>query len=193
MEDPAGPFAVIEFYPERDIENVFRVSTLICTISYNLFRDTLCHFVNPESLHFNEDTKRAVKDVRIISRQPWSSEDIGLLFCYNLLRNNCGISQHKNGWGFRPEIDDDSLAACIDRIMIQRNEIICSTKSGLSESAFREIWCRCRDDIIKIEQHVIGGKVYEQRVDDLLSMPIQQQIALNYVGKCKPVNCRNYS
>ena len=115
-----------------------------------------------------------------------------LLFCYNYLRRNCGISPHKCGWGFLPDTNDHSLAACIDRIMVQRNAIAASMKCGISDSNFHEIWRKLRDDIIEIEKQVIGGNAYVQRVHDLFSMPINQVLAVKYVGKRKHVLCSSY-
>ena len=56
-------------------------------------------------------------------------------------------------------------------------------KFGLSDSVFQEIWCKLRNDIIEIEQQVIGGNEYKERVDFFLAMSVNQLIAVNYVGK----------
>ena len=70
-------------------------------------------------------------------------------------------------------------------------------KYGTSESNFKDILRTLRDDIIEIEQQVIGGNTYEQRIDNLFSMPINQVFAVKYVGKRKHVsyssNCYHYS
>ena len=182
-------FAVTQFYPERETANMFRVCSLIFTISFNLFRDTLCHFVNPKRLQFDEDDNLALEALQTSSRNLWRSKDSGLVFYYNLLRKNCGISEHKNGWGFLPDVKDNSLAACIDRIMFQRNTVVHCLKSGLSESTFHEICSKLQDYITDMEQQVIGGQVYKQRVDELLSMPINQIISVKYVGKRMHVSC----
>lgn len=189
LNDTPSPFAVMQFYPERETENLFRVCTLICTITSNLFKDTLCRYEKPTSLSFEEDLKNCT-DTHDDEGNPlhfkmrsYGLKDDELLFCYNHLRNNCGIPQHKNGWGFPPETDDHSLAACIDRIMIQRNAIADSMKFGLSDSVFQEILCKLRNDIIEIEQQVIGGNEYKERVDVFLAMSVNQLIAVNYVGK----------
>lgn len=187
-------FSVTQFYPERETINLFRAGMLISTISLYLFRDIVCRFVNPNSLHFEKDLmltpltdEDEFKEPRNFSGSDWSSTDNDLLFCYNLLRNNCGIIQHKNGWGFLPDINDHTLAACIDRIMIQRNVIASHMKSGLSEISFKEICQKLRQDIKNIEQQVIGGYLYEHLVDDFLSMTFNQLIAVEYVGKRKHV------
>lgn len=178
-ENPLNPFPVIQYYPDRKAENLFRVCALIDTISSDLFRDTLFRFVNPASLEFGNHIAEVLPNNR-------------LLFWYNYLRRNCGISPHKRGWGFLPDTNEHSLAACIDRLMIQRNEILASMKCGISESDFQEIWPKLRDDIIEIEQQVIGGNAYEQRVHDLFSMPINKMFAVKYVGKRKHVVCTIY-
>lgn len=168
---------------------MFRVCKLICTITSNLFKDTLCRYEKPTSLSFEEDLKNCTDThddeghSLHLKMRSYELKDDELLFCYNHLRNNCGILQHKNGWGFPPETDDHSLAACIDRIMIQRNAIAAFKKFGLSDSVFQEILCKLRDDILEIEQQVIGGNEYKERVDVFLEMPINQLIAVNYVGK----------
>ena len=65
-------------------------------------------------------------------------------------------------------------------------------KCGISDSNFHEIWRKLRDDIIEIEKQVIGGNAYVQRVHDLFSMPINQVLAVKYVGKRKHVLCSSY-
>lgn len=192
-------FSVTQFYPERETVNLFRAGMLISTISLNLFRDIVCRFVNPKSLHSEKDSiltpqteEEEIKESPNFAGIDWSSTENDLLFCYNLLRNNCGIIQHKNGWGFLPDINDHTLAACIDRIMIQRNVIASHMKSSLSETFFKEICQKLRQDIINIEQVVIGGYLYAHLVDDVLSMTINQLIAVEYVGKRKHVSYLGY-
>lgn len=196
-EDTISPFAVIQYYPDRETENLFRVCTLIDTISSNLFRDTLFRFVNPTSLEFEGKLELNPagsfgKYAEVLPNSRLRSKGNDLLFCYNYLRKNCGITQHKSGWGFLPDTNDHSLAACIDRLMIQRNSIAASMKCGISESNFQEIWRKLRDDIIEIEQQVIGGNVYKKRVQNLFSMPINHVFAVEYVGKRKHVLCSSY-
>ena len=189
---------MIQYYPDRETENLFRVCTLIDTISSDLFRDTLFRFVNPTSLEFEgkfefNPAGSFGKHTEVLPNSRLRSKDTEMLFCYNYLRKNCGITHHKCGWGFLPDTDDHSLAACIDRLMVQRNAIAASMKCGISESNFQEIWRKLRDDIIEIEQQVIGGNAYEQKVHDLFSMPINQIFAVKYVGKRKHVLCSSYS
>ena len=189
LNDAPSPFAVIQFYPERETENLFRVCTLICTITSNLFKDTLCRYEKPTRLWFEDDFKFVTdthddeKNILIFKGMSYRLKEDEVLFCYNHLRNNCGIPQHKNGWGFPPETDDHSLAACIDRIMIQRNAIADSMKFGLSDSVFQKILCKLRDDIFEIEQQVIGGKEYKEKVDVFLATSVDQLFAVHYVGK----------
>nr|XP_022306055.1 uncharacterized protein LOC111112657 isoform X3 [Crassostrea virginica] len=183
--DTISPFAVIQYYPDRETENLYRVLTLIDTIPSNLFKDTIRRFVNPTSLEFERRIGIfGLVGIHMAQAFPTSrleSEEINLLFCYNFLRKNCGISQHKRGWGFLPDTNDHSLAACIDRLMLQRKAIAATMKYGTSESNFKDILRTLRDDIIEIEQQVIGGNTYEQRIDNLFSMPINQVFAVKYV------------
>lgn len=161
---------------------MFRVCTLIWTISLNLFKDTLCRYVNPTNLCFEEYHQKGTNKHNDEGHR-LELKDAELLFCYNYLRNNCGVPQHKNGWGSPPDSDDNSLAACIDSIMIQRNAIVRYMKSGISDLAFQHILYKLRDDIIEIEQQVIGGNEYKERVDVFLATSINQLIAANCVGK----------
>ena len=187
---------MIQYYPDRETENLYRVLTLIDTIPSNLFRDALRRFVNPKILEFEYRFNLfglSGKHMTLsIPTRHLKSEDDALLFYYNYLRENCGISQHKSGWGFLPDTNDHSLAACIDRLMLQRNAIALSMKYGISESNFEDILRTLRDDIIEIEQQVIGGNTYKQRIDNLFSMPINQEFAVKYFGKRKHVSYSTY-
>ena len=135
---------MIQYYPDRETENLFRVCTLIDTISSDLFRDTLFRFVNPTSLEFEDkfefnQAESFGKHTEVLPNSRLRSKDNELLFCYNYLRKNCGITQHKCGWGFLPESSDHSLAACIDRLMVQRNAIAASMKCGISAVSYTHL------------------------------------------------------
>ena len=108
---------------------------------------------------------------------------------YGLLQKWCNISQHKNGWGNIPDNDDNCLAACIDRIMIQGRIITDSKKVGISDSSFQEIWETLRNDILEIERQVIGGHVYEEKIDDLFGMDISLSMSERYIDECKHALC----
>lgn len=46
------------------------------------------------------------------------NNDLDVPLLYILLRNICNIPPHNNGWGLPPDTDDQSLAACVERIRI---------------------------------------------------------------------------
>lgn len=147
-------FTDTERLPPKE-ENV--LIYMICT---ELFRDILSHFVKPANL----DLEIKSQTLKLISASDTQSD---LNFFYDLLRNMCNISPHKNGWGNPPESRDKCAAACIDRIKSKIDEIR-SSKGGfsMSKSSLRNL----RNDIVEVERHVLDGHLYEERVDNLFSI-----------------------
>ena len=148
-------FSDINYHSQKE-ENA--LINMICT---ELFRDVLSHFVNPANLNLEiESQKSKIKSSH--DRQSY------LNFFYDLLRKVCNISPHKNGSGNPPNSKDNSIAACIDRIKFKSDEIW-SHKGGLLRSNFQDILRNLRHDIVECERQVLGGQLYERRIDDLIS------------------------
>lgn len=89
---------------------------------------------------------------------------------YIILRNICKIPDHKKGWGNAPLKGDTSLAACIERIRLQRNSLTGHSTNGMVEDVeFQNIWAELRNAIVDIEKQLTGGESYQRHVDALLT------------------------
>ena len=139
-------------------EEKYVLTVILCI---ELFKDTVSHFVNPANLHLEIDRKT----LKLTSK---SDRQSYLHFYYDLLRYTCNISPHKNGWGNPPNSKDNCVAACIERIKFKNDEIL-SKKSFCSCSTCQDILRNIRNDIVEVERQVIGGQLYERRIDDLFS------------------------
>ena len=186
-----GPFSATDFYPQRDIENWIRVCQLIFTIAVDLFRDTLSGFMNPLRLKSLLDEQNLYQKFEklFFSKTTLSIEICLHRLLYRLLQKWCNMSQHKNGWGNMPDLNDNCLAACIDRIMIQGRIITDSKKIGISDCSFQEIWKTLQNDILEIERQAIGGRLYEEKVNDLFEMDISLSMSERYIDECKYALC----
>ena len=126
-----------------------------------MFIDILSHFVNPTNLNL-EIERHTFK----LPSESDRKDDLN--FCYDLLRKTCNMSPHKNGWGNPPNSKDNCAAACIDRIKSKSDEIW-SHECGLLRSNFQDILRNLRNDIVEVERQVLGGQLYEGRIDDLIT------------------------
>ena len=181
MADVPGPSSAPYFSPRRSTENYSRLCQLIMTICSDLFRTILSQYIKPENLRLELDSNRT-RLLKILNVEqsnllypPASqskylvSSDMDLSLLYILLRNMCKIPTHQNGWGKTPKSGDKCLAACIERIRIQRNKISGhSTIGEIDDTLFQDIWSNLRNDILKIEQVISGGNMFERGVDELL-------------------------
>jgi hypothetical protein len=115
-------------------------------------------------------------------------KDLDISVLYILLRNICNIPGHCNGWGNSPLDADMSLAACIERIRIQRNLIYGHAASGeMEDLVFQDYWDKLKKSILEIEKQIFGGDLYERGVNELLTCDLNPSRAEVYVKEFKGI------
>ena len=87
--------------------------------------------------HLSKDQREKLYPDNDDFKGSYADFDVSLL--YKLIRNLSGIPGHAKGWG-KPEINDNSLAAHIERIRLLRNHISHSSTSQLTDQEFNEKW-----------------------------------------------------
>ncbi|XP_055999929.1 uncharacterized protein LOC125676249 isoform X3 [Ostrea edulis] len=199
MADVPGPSTAPYFSPRKETENFSRLCQLIMTICSDLFRDILSRYIKPAGLRLELDNNRT-KLERIMNAQQkeqiyppsgtttLTSKDLDISVLYILLRNICKIPKHQNGWGNPPLDTDTRLAACIERIRIQRNLISAhSTIGEIEDTVFQDHWDKLKNSILEIEKQLIGGDMYARGVDELLSCDLNPTRAEKYVKEFKNI------
>lgn len=203
MADIPGSSSTPYFSPRKSTENFSRLCQLIMTVCSDLFRTILSHHIKPENLRMELDRNRT-RLLKILNVEqsnllypPASqskylvSSDMDLSILYILLRNICKIPTHQNGWGQTPKSGDKCLAACIDRVRIHRNMISGhSTIGEIDDTLFQNIWSNLSSDIIKIEQVISGGNMFERGVDELLKCELNPSRAQKYVEAFRNIQCK---
>lgn len=193
MEDKSGPSKAILCGQNKSTENYFRLCGLITTLCSEIFRITLSSCIAPDKLRSELDSNRTkleklmnVSQREQIYNNPGnalSTKDFDISLLYILLRNICRsrIHKHKNGWGNPPEKGDNSLAACIERIRIQRNSISAHSPNGKIENVeFQIKWDELKNDITQIERLVTGGEGFKESVDNLYNCKLSHDIEEKY-------------
>ena len=155
-------FEFVSYFTDTERLPKKEKNVLIIILCTELFIDIVSHFRNPANLYLEIERQMS----KITSGSDRQSD---LTFFYDLLRDTCNISAHKNGWGNPPKNKDNSVAACIDRIKFKNDEIW-SQKGYLLWSNCQDILRNLRNDIVEIERQVLGGQLYERRIDDLISI-----------------------
>ncbi|KAK3092981.1 hypothetical protein FSP39_009624 [Pinctada imbricata] len=129
--------------------NANRAGRILLDPCTDQLRDVLRQRVPPANFHYvitrnRSNLPRLTQPQRdlILPRSgqysgDYSDMDVSLL--YLLLRNVCNIPPHNNGWGNLPDMQDSSLSASIDRIRGNRNRIVHSSTSLLSQTDFNEV------------------------------------------------------
>jgi hypothetical protein len=198
MGDVAGSSTAPSFKINKAKENYARLCQLIVTICGDLFRDILSRYIKPADMRSELDKNRS-KLKRLNTQQkeqvyPSSattvitSKDFDISLMYTIFRNICNIPEHHNGWGNEPRVTDTSLAACIERIRIQRNLISGHSSIGeIDDTQFQDRWGKLKDAILEIEKQMTGGDVYERRVNDLLTCDLYPSGAEYYVQQFKRI------
>uniref|UniRef100_A0A8W8M9X6 DZIP3-like HEPN domain-containing protein n=2 Tax=Magallana gigas TaxID=29159 RepID=A0A8W8M9X6_MAGGI len=161
----------------------------------DLFRDILSHYIQPANLRTELDKNKnkldKVKSInpqqkRLLYPDPGKAspmaKDLDFSVLYVLIRNICGIKPHKNGWGDNIENSDNSIAACIDRIRLQRNLISGHSKTGSMDNAsFHSTWTVLESSIIEIEKQLTGGNMYKRAVNALYLCELSPSSTKRYV------------
>lgn len=156
-------FTLLYFNPQKGTENFLRLCRLIMVLCNDLFRDILSHYIKPSDLRaeldknkkklmtiMNTDQKKKIYPTN--GNTSLTSNDLDISVIYILLRNICNIPEHYEGWGNYPNKNDTSIAACIERIRIQRNKIAGhSTDGRVTCDEFKNHWSEIRNAVVDIE------------------------------------------
>ena len=195
MSDDPGPSSVTKLRLTKPAENYCRLCQLIMTVCSDLFRDILSHHIQPANLRGKLDKNKdaLLKALKFSEHkkllfpqsggQSLSAKDMDLTILYVLLRNICGISSHRNGWGKTPNTGDITLAACIERIREQKNAIASHSNIGeIDDNRFQDIWMKLQTDIVNIQKELNGGDMYERAVKVLFSCELTPKKARESAG-----------
>lgn len=195
MASLPGPSSSPYIWQNKATENFSRLCQLIVTICSDLFRNILGHYIQPANLRTELDKNKTkilkvksinVQQKRLLYPDPGKAsplaKDLDFSVLYVLIRNICSINPHKNGWGNNPENGDNSIAACIDRIRLQRNLISGHSKTGSMDNAsFHYTWTVLENSIIEIEKQLIGGDMYKRAVNALYLCELSPSSTKRYV------------
>lgn len=199
MASGSGPPTTSNNIQDKETENFCRLCQLIITICSNLFREIFSYFIKPSDLRSKLDTKKPMLlKVKSINDQqmkllfpgpgdkPTVLEDLDICLLYVLLRNVCNIKPHQNKWGKRPNKNDKSIAACIERIKLKRNAI-CGhiNKGSIDDVQFLMYWKELKNDIVQIKIQLQFTYDYEKAVDELFSCDLNPTTARMFVEKYK--------
>lgn len=185
--DVFGQFPAPCSHRGKPTENFFRLCRLITTICTDILRAALNFHIQPADLRSKLDRERQrlgtianVQQMELLfpaNRNTLTANDLDISVLYILLRYICDINRHRKGWGHQPEPGDNSIAACIERIRIQKNKVLTSsTNVEIQDADFQNRWAELRSAVVELEKHLSGRDVYARSVDDLL------QRDLNSVG-----------
>lgn len=181
MDTPPSPSIVPYFNPRRATENYLRLCLLITVLCGDLFRIILSIYIKPSNLRSELDKNRTKLEKNLNTAQKnliyppagnafLTTKDCDISVIYILLRNICNIPSHNAGWGNPPAKGDNSIAACIERIRLQRNLILAHCTNGMVEELmFKNHWDELRNAVVQIETQLIGSELYKRGVDSLLT------------------------
>lgn len=182
-DPPETPIDLSNYYfnPKKAMANYLRVCRLITVLCNDLFRDILSHYIKPSDLRAELD-KNKIKLMTIMNTDQkkkmyprngntsLTSNDLDISVIYIVLRNICNIPEHYNGWGNYPNKNDTSIAACIERIRIQRGIIAGHSANGrVEDDEFQNHWSEIRNAVVDIEKQLIGGDVFQRGIDHMLT------------------------
>lgn len=164
------------FHRGKPAENIIRFCLLIVPICTDILRDVLSRYIKPADLRSELDKNRRrlekimnTEQKKLIypanGNKALAAKHLDISVIYIILRNICNIPKHKNGWGNPPKTGDNSIAACIERIRIQRNEVSAhNTNAVMEETEFNNRWTELEETVLEIERQLTGGNLYERGV-----------------------------
>uniref|UniRef100_A0A8W8P4M3 DZIP3-like HEPN domain-containing protein n=1 Tax=Magallana gigas TaxID=29159 RepID=A0A8W8P4M3_MAGGI len=175
LEDPRQS-STHYFNRGKPAENFLRLCRLILTICTDILRDVLSRYIKPADLRSELDKNRHrlekimnTEQKKLIypanGNKALAAKHLDISVMYIILRNICNIPNHQNGWGNPPKTGDNSIAACIEKIRIQRNEISAHHTNGeIEETEFNNRWTELEEAVLEIERQLTGGDLYERGV-----------------------------
>lgn len=175
LEDPRQS-STHYFNRGKPAENFLRLCRLIMTICTDILRDVLSRYIKPADLRSELDKNRHrlekimnTEQKKLIypanGNKALAAKHLDISVMYMVLRNICNIPKHKNGWGNPPKTGDNSMAACIEKIRIQRNEISAHHTNGeIEKTEFNNRWTELEGAVLEIERQLTGGDLYERGV-----------------------------
>lgn len=179
--DASGSLLAHCFNPKKATENHLRICQLITLVCGDLFRDILSRYIKPTNLRSELDTNRPKLEKELNKQQKnliypatgntlLTAQTFDVSIIYIILRNICNIPSHRNGWGNPPAKRDNSIAAGIEIIQLERNLISAHSTNGMMEDLkFEKHWKELRDAIVQIETQLTGSDLYKRGVDFLHS------------------------
>lgn len=168
------------FHRGKPAENFLRLCRLIMTICTDVLRDVLSRYITPTDLRSELDKNRHRLENIMNAQQreiiypangnkALASKHLDISVMYIILRNICNVPKHRNGWGNPPQTGDNRMAACIERIRIQRNEVLAHHTNGeIEKKEFENRWTELQEAVVEIERQLTGGDLYERGVEYLL-------------------------
>lgn len=168
--------------------NFIRICLLITRICTDLFRIVLGTYISPAMLRKKLDDnkyklkkKLNEKQIELIYPDTASSEltpnDLDLSALFKILRFVFNIQKHKNGWGIPPKMNDNSIAACLDRIRLKRDHYFHKPDIIIiDDTEFQNTWDDLRYSVVELEKRFIGGDLFKTAVDDLYTLKIAEEL-----------------
>lgn len=167
--------------------NYIRICLLITRICTDLFRIILGIHISPaelrKKLDDNENKLRKKlnpKQIELIYPDSASSaltaNDLDLSAMFKILRFVVDIQKHTKGWGKPPKKDDNSFAACLDRIKLMRDHYFHKSNIMVDDKEFQNTWDDLRYSVVELEKRFLGGDLFKTAVDDLCTLKIGEAL-----------------
>lgn len=117
----------------------------------------------------------------IIKGGNYNTFDMSLL--YVLLRNICRIKAHRNGWGFMPPVNDNSLSANVERIRRIRNTYYGHASDfSISNQDFADIYQNLLSIVSSLDMYC-GGSKYQNEMKKLKTCCMDPRSKVMYLKK----------
>lgn len=162
----ADPYAATQ-----EMTNKLRVARLLMCPCTDQLRDILRYHVPPDK--FNSVIQKKKSQLSHLTKPQrqlifpdsgaytgdYNDMDISIL--YILLRNICGIKEHRNGWGKDPDSADRSVSANIERLRLARNS--CGHSNlDMSNDKFNQVWSDISASVVDLDNFL--GTKYQDSV-----------------------------
>uniref|UniRef100_A0A8W8LMT3 DZIP3-like HEPN domain-containing protein n=1 Tax=Magallana gigas TaxID=29159 RepID=A0A8W8LMT3_MAGGI len=171
-----------------------RLARAILGPCMDVLREVLAKETSPPDLekkvktYILENRKPSISEQqkRLVYGKDYSVFDVTLL--YFLLRNMCSIPPHKNTWGKKPELTDNSVSANIERIRILRNEWYGhATDFSLSKSDFERKWNHLSQIVKELEGYLGTTTTYQDTLIELKTCCMDPGSVQHYIDTLKTV------
>lgn len=173
-------------FPEKATNNYLRIVKLLSKVCIEIVRILFSSLIPPDSLKATlQKNKCRLENILFDSERTLiysnarvnpllTAKDLDISIMVKLLKELGRIRPYRHGWKRPPQEGDDSIAACMQMIKIQRDIVYHKTDGEINDVDFENIWRKLEFAVVEMEKKLIGGMFFKKAVEYVKTCKLDQ-------------------